>query len=256
MEEFVLITLDEYTCLLSSNFPVQNEQPPLKSKSTRLDVTIQDILNACGAVQNGNTSQFDEGKLCSQLNMNSRLAQTHKRKDATLDDTIADRAKTIAKMDKIVMGLSSLGLSGGKLERAPQILQKIDQCNIVTIDRDSSRLLLHERGLGITVFDFLINLETTTKNLCKTTLDLVKRLKLPTFLLANTNAKRVSEEVARYDSNEIEEVGSCATAKWLRLYQAANSFSIISRKKFLSKQLFFKLWDKERTVGNQNLYEQ
>ena len=216
MKEFVLITLDEYTCLLSSKDPVHNEQPPMESNSTSVDVTIQDNLNACGAVQKGSTSQFDEGKLCAQLNLNSRLAQTQKRKDATLDDTIADRTKTIAETDKIVLDLLSSGFSGAKVERAPQILQKIDQCN-VSIDRDSSRLLLHDIDLGLTVFDFLNDLQTTTKNLSETTLDLVKRLKLPTFL-ANTNAKRVSTAVARYDSNEIEEVGSCSTAKWLRLY--------------------------------------
>ena len=190
----------------------------MESKSTNLDVTIQDNLNACGAVQNGNTSQFDERKLCAQLNLNSRLAQTQKRKDATLADTMADRTKTIAKTDEIVLDLLSSGLSGGKIERARQTLQKNGQCNVVSIDHDSSRLLLHDRDLGPTVLDFLNDLQTTTKKLSETTLYLVRRLKLPTFLLANTNAKRVSTEVARYDSNEIEEVGSCSTAKWLRLY--------------------------------------
>ena len=34
------------------------------------------------------------------------------------------------------------------------------------------------------------------------------------------------------------------------------TFSIISQSKFIRKQLLAKLWDKERTVGNQNLYEQ
>ena len=151
MKESVLITLDEYTCLLSSKIPVHNEQPPMESKSTNLDVTIQDSLNACGAVQKGNTSQFDEQKLCARLNLNSRSAQTQKpqkRKDATLDDTIADRTKTIAKTDEIVLNLLSSGLSGGKVERARQILQKIDQCNIVSIDCDSSRLLLHDMDFG------------------------------------------------------------------------------------------------------------
>ena len=31
---------------------------------------------------------------------------------------------------------------------------------------------------------------------------------------------------------------------------------MIYRNKFLSKQWLAKLWDRERTVGNQNLYEQ
>ena len=126
MKEFVLITLDAYTCLLSLKNPVHNEQPPMESKSTSVGVTIQDNLKACDAVQNGNTSQFDEGKLCAQLNLNSRLAQAQRRKDATFDDTITDRTKTIAKMDKIVLDLLSSGLSGGDVERARQILQKID----------------------------------------------------------------------------------------------------------------------------------
>ena len=169
-------------------------------------------MNSCGAVQKGNTSQFDEGKFCAQLKLISRLAQVQKRKDAALDDTIVDRTKTLAKRDKIVLDLLSSGLSGGKVERARQFLQEIDQCIVVAINRDSSRLLLHDRDLGITVSDFLNDLRTTTKNLSGTSLDLVKRLKLPTFLLANTNAKRVSTEVERYDSNEIEKVGSCSTA--------------------------------------------
>ena len=150
--------------------------------------------------------------------MISRSAQTQKRKDATLDDTIADRTKTIANTDAIILDWLSSGLSGGKVQRPRKNLQKIDQCNIVSIDRDSSRLLLHDRDLGLTVFDFLNDRQTTTKHLSKSTLILVKRLELPTFLLANTNAERVSTKVERYDSNEIEEVGSCLTAKWLRLY--------------------------------------
>ena len=78
--------------------------------------------------------------------------------------------------------------------------------------------MLHDRDLGLTVFDFLNNLQTTTKNLNEGTLDLGRRLKLPNFLLANTQAKRVATEVAAYDCNDAEEIGGCSTAKWLRLY--------------------------------------
>ena len=157
-------------------------------------------------------------KLCTQLNLNSRLTQAQSRKDATPDDTLAGRTKTIAKIDKIVLDLLSSGLSGGKVERARQILQKVDQCSVVSTDGNSRRLLLHDRDLGLTVFDFLNDLQTTTKNLNEGTLDLVKRLKMPNLLLANTHAKRVATEVAAYDSNDKEESGGCSTAKWLRLY--------------------------------------
>ena len=150
--------------------------------------------------------------------MNSRLTQTQGRKDATPDDTLADRTKTIAKTDKIVLDLLPSGLSGGKVERARQILQKVDQCSVVSIDGNSGRPMLHDRDLGLTVFDFLNELQTTTKNLNEGTLDLERRLKLPNFLLANTHAKRVATKLAAYDSNDKEEIGGCSTAKWLRLY--------------------------------------
>ena len=75
---------------------------------------MEDNLNACGAVQNGNTSQFDGGKLSAQLNFNCRLAQTQNRKNATPFEKIARRPKKIAKTDKLVLYLLASGLSGGK----------------------------------------------------------------------------------------------------------------------------------------------
>ena len=190
-----------------------------ESKDTLVQGTkSEDITNSQIDTQDKINSETDDKKLCTQLNLNSRLTQAQSRKDATPDDTLADRTKTIAKTDKIVLNLLSSGLSGGKVERARQILQKVDQCSVVSIDGNSGRLLLHDRDLGLTVFDFLNDLQTTTKNLNEGTLDLVKRLKLPNFLLANTHAKRVATEVAACDSNDTEEIGGCSTAKWLRLY--------------------------------------
>ena len=78
--------------------------------------------------------------------------------------------------------------------------------------------MIHGRDLGSTVFDFLNDLQTTTKNLNEGTLDLVRRLKLPNFLLANTHAKHVATEVAGYDDNGKDEIGGYSTAKWVRLY--------------------------------------
>ena len=150
--------------------------------------------------------------------LNSTLTQAQSPKDATRDDTLADQTKTIEKTDKIVIDLLSSGLSGGNVERARQILQKVDKCSVVSIDGNSGRLMLQDRDLGLTIFDFLNDLQTTTKNLNEGTLDVVRRLKLPKFLLANTHAKRVATEVAAYDSNDKKEIGSCSTAKWLRLY--------------------------------------
>ena len=78
--------------------------------------------------------------------------------------------------------------------------------------------MLHGRDLGLKVSDFSNDLHTTTKNLNEGTLDLVRRLKLPKFLLANTHAKRVATEVADYDDNGKDEIKGCSAVKWLRLY--------------------------------------
>ena len=220
MKKFVLITLDEHTSLLSSRNSFNHEKKlGSESKDTLVQGTNpEDIRNSQTDTQDKSNSETEDKKLCTQLILISRLTQTQGRKDATPDDKLADRTKTIAKTDKIVLDLFSSGLSGGKVERARQILQKVDQCSVVSIDGYSGRLMLHERDLVLTVFDFLNDLQTTTRNLNEGTLDLVRRLKLPNFLLANTHAKRVATEVGAYDSNDKEEIGGCSTAKWLRLY--------------------------------------
>ena len=219
MKEFVLITLDEYKSLLSSRNSFNHEKMGSETKDTLVQGNkSEDIRNPQIDTQDKSNSETDHKKICTQLNLNSRLTQAQNRKDATPDDTLDDRTKTIAKTDKIVLDLLSSGLSGGKVERARQILQIDDQCSVVSIDGNTGRLMLHDRDLGLTVFDFLNDLQTTTRNLNEGTLDLMKRLKLPNFLLANTHAKRVATEVAAYDSNDKEEIGGCSTAKWLRLY--------------------------------------
>ena len=216
MKEFVLITLDEYTSLISSKNQVNHEKTTFSA--SRETTRSEDTLNSQTDLQDKSNSEFDDEKFCNQLYLNSRLRKAKIQKQKTSDDAVADRAKTLRKTDQIVFDLFSAGLSGGKVERARQILQKDDQCNVISIDRNSGRLMLHGRDLGSTVFDFLNELQTTTKNLNEGTLDLVRRLKLPNFLLANTHAKRVATEVADYDDNGKDEMGGCSTAKRLRLY--------------------------------------
>ena len=161
-------------------------------------------------------SEFDKEKLFTQLNLNCRLKLAQIRKEITSDDASADRAKTLAKTDQIVLDLLSSGLSDAKVERAGPILQKVNECNVISIDCNSSRLMLHGRDLGLTVFDFLNDLQTTTKNLTDGTLDLVRRLELPNFLLANLHGKSGATEVADYDDNGKDYIGGCSTVKWLR----------------------------------------
>ena len=206
MKEFVLITLDEYTSPISSKNQVNHEKTSFSP--SRDTTSSEDTLSSQTDLQDKSKSEFDDKKFCTQLNLNYRLKEAQLRKEKTSNDALADRAKSIAKTDQIVLDLLSSGLSGGKFERARQILQKVDQCNVISIDHNSGRLMLHGRELGLTVFDFLNDLQTTTKNLNAGTLDLVRWLKLPNFLLANTHVKRVAREVADYDDNGEDEIGS------------------------------------------------
>ena len=60
----------------------------------------------------------------------------------------------------------------------------------------------------------------TTKKLGENALELIRRIRIPEFLLANTNAKRVASEIAHYhEENDLDEkIGSSSIAKGLRLY--------------------------------------
>ena len=207
--------LDDYMSLISSKYQLNLEKTSL---STSQDTTRSvDTLDFQTDLPYKSNSEFDNEKLCTQLNLTSRLKRAQMRREIISDDALADRAKTIAKQDRIVLDLLSSGLSGGKVERARQILEKVNECNVISIDSNSSLLMLHGRDLGLTVFVFLNDLQATTKNLNEGILDLVKRLKLPNFLLGNTHAKRVATEVADYDDNGKDEIGGCSTGKWLRL---------------------------------------
>ena len=112
------------------------------------------------------------------------------------------------------------GLSGRKVEPARQILQKVDQTNVLSIDRNSGRLMLHGRGRDLTVFVFLNDSQTTTKNLVERILDIVRRSKLSNVLLEDTHAKRVATKMADQDDYGKNELGGCSAAKWLQLYSA------------------------------------
>ena len=104
MEEFVLITLDEYKSLIASKNQFNHEKT---SFSVSQDKTrSEDTLNSQTDLPTKNKSAFDNEKLCTQLNLNIRLKRAQIRKEITSDDDLDDRAKIIAKTDRIVLDFS------------------------------------------------------------------------------------------------------------------------------------------------------
>ena len=131
--------MDEYTSLLSSRYSFNHEKKMgSESKDTLVQgIKSEDIRNPKIITQDKRNSETGDKKLCNQLNLNSSLTQAQSRKDATPDDTLANRTKTKAKTDKRVLDLLSSGLSGAKVERARQNLQKFENCSVVSIDGNS-----------------------------------------------------------------------------------------------------------------------
>ena len=100
-----------------------------------------------------------------------------------------EAASQSSKSENVIIELLSVGLSGGKIERSRQILRIINDTENVSIDKSSGRILLHDRDTGMSVIDFLYYLQTATKNLNEPTLEIVPRLQLLEYLLANTMLK-------------------------------------------------------------------
>ena len=148
-KEVVLITLVESMSLLSL-------------KTTKSKIAKYEIANLSESFPQAILPNVDKRTSCeqqetnaeknwTQVNLNSRLQALPKR-SAPADEDISDNSKTLAKMDRIVLDLLSSGLSGSKVERSRQILQKIDQTKYVSIDSNFGRLLMHDRDVNIPIF--------------------------------------------------------------------------------------------------------
>ena len=130
-KEFALITLDEYMSLLSL-------------KTTKSEIAKTEIANLSESFPQATLPNADK----TQINLNSRLQAPAKR-SAPADEDLSDKAMSLAKTDRILLDLLYSGLSGGKIERSRQILQKNDQTKDVSIDLNSGRLLMHDRDVSI-----------------------------------------------------------------------------------------------------------
>ena len=219
-KEFILITLDEYSSLNANKNAIQtkslksdNTIVPSHTDGTCPQETMQNILEA--------REKFASSSECAQLNLKERFRKKTEEKES--DVKTAEIASTAVKSDNVILDLLSCGLSGGKVERARQILRKMTNSDHVSIDNNSGRIFLHNRDTGVAILDFLSDVQTPTKKITEDSLELVRRLRLPEYLLANTHAKKVAVELKR--SVDIEDRDplsispeSNQQAKWLRLY--------------------------------------
>ena len=225
-----MITFDEYNSLLQAKsvaHKLANEEPNKRQNDQILSICESNEASPSPlppaesiAVRSETSKQFPNASICSQLNLNSRYQNKTNRQ--TSNDSVAASLTKDPKSDSVILEILSSGLTGGKIERSRQILYQIEKSENVRIDKSSGRVLLHDRDAGVGIFDLLASLQATTKQLSEPMLELVRRLKLPEFLVANTYAKKAANELRRTSSPDDEgddpTLNTSGHAKWLRLY--------------------------------------
>ena len=236
VKDVVLITRDEYKSLLATKQHIQNNflTASPHNQCTSLVQQQQSSPTHLTPSQNGSILDFDlktneniaasTSAAVAQLKLQTRF-EAKKKKRAESKGTPpfsssssnehndgADRGRNNSA--DVILELLACGLSAGKVERAHQILHQIKVSDSVTTDSNSRRLHLYDRYTGLTIFAFLFDLPVPTKRLSEGCLDLVRQLRLPENLMANTNAKQVSNDMKRSapEENTIEQY------KWFKMY--------------------------------------
>ena len=219
VNEFVLINRDEYTSLLATKQHIQKNvlTASTHNQCTSLVQQQQSSPTHLTPSQNGSILDFDLqtnkniaadiSAVVAQPNFQTRF-EANKKKRAESKDTQpfsfsssnehndgADRDRNNSADE--FLELLPCGLSAGKVELARQILRKTQVSDSVTIDSNSGRLHLYDRDTGLTTFAFLHDMQVPTKRLSEGCLNLVRQLRLPEYLMANTNAKQVANDMKR-----------------------------------------------------------
>ena len=115
---------------------------------------------------------FPRASECVQMNLKTRFG---KATTSTLSDAKrTEDAATGVKSENVILDLLSCGLSGGKVERARQILRKISNSGHVSINNISGRICLHDTDTELAVLDFLSDIQIPTEKIDKLSLNLVK----------------------------------------------------------------------------------
>ena len=159
-KEFIFITLDEYSSLVAGK--ISNDNHIFVNLN---DTRCRSPVNcAKGNLENSIDTPRDfprDSDECAQMNLKTRFG---KATTSTLSDAKrTEDAATAVKSENVILGLLSCGLSGGKVERARQILRKISNSEHDSINNIFGRICLHDTDIGLAVLDFLSDFQIPTK---------------------------------------------------------------------------------------------
>ena len=217
-KNFILMALDEYSSLVAGKISNDNHT------FVNLNDTRRRSPENCAKSILGNSidtpRDFPRASEFAQ-----RILKTWfcKATTCTLSDAKrTEDAATAVKSENNIFDLLSCGLSGGKVERAQQILRKISNSEHVSI-YISGRICLHDTDTGLAVLNFVSDIQIPTKKIDDLSLRLVRRLRLPECLIANTFAENVASEMKSGSDEDNESPFKSYPgpnnehAKWLRL---------------------------------------
>ena len=160
-KEFILITLDEYSSLAAGKISNDNHTfvNPNDTRSRSPEICARSNLeNSIDTPHD-----FPRASECAQMNLKTRFG---KATTSTLSDAKrTEDAATAVKSENVILDLLSCGLSGGKVERARQILRKISNSEHVSINNLSGRICLHDTDTRLAVLDFLSDIQIPTKKM-------------------------------------------------------------------------------------------
>ena len=199
-KQFILIPVDEYLSLVAGKISSDNQtfMNPNHTRSGSPEICAKSNLeNSIDTPHD-----FPRASQCAQRSLKTRFggATTSTVSDAKRTEDAA----TAVKSENVILDLWFCGLSGGKVERARQILRKNSKNEHVSINNNSGRICLHNTDTGLAVLDFLSDIQTPTKKIDDLGLGAVRPLRLQEYLLTNTFAKKVASEM-KSSSNEDNE---------------------------------------------------
>ena len=171
-KEFILTTLDDNSSLAAGK--ISNDKHTfvnpndIRSRSPEI-CAKSNLENSIDTPRD-----FPRASECAQMNLKTRFGKA----TSTLSDAKrTEDAATAVKSQNVILDLLSCGLSGGKVERARQILRRISNIEHVSINIISGRICLHDTDTGLANLDFLSDIQIPTKKIDDLSLDLVRRLR-------------------------------------------------------------------------------
>ena len=154
-KKFIRITLDEYSSLVAGK--ISNDNQNFVNPNHTRSKSPENCAKRNHENSTHTPHDFPRASEFAQLNLKTKFGEAT---TSTLSDAKrTEDAATAVKSENVILDLLSCGLSGGKVERARQILRKISNSEHVSINNLSGRICPHDTDTGLAILDFLSDIQ-------------------------------------------------------------------------------------------------